>query len=593
MMVGTNASVMGKRFNLSYTRTEEDRRNHGLEAFDVPERAYDRRSTDETARLWWTTIGRRSLNDVRVELTRGTVASTAYSTAPAVLVFDAFNAGGNQNIIGDVSTLGMQLSETFTIQQGRHTRKAGIQLERSAYDSTDRAGFGGAFIFGADVEREASGRPRLNEFGQSISIAPIENYRRTLLRLPGYAPSTFWIVSGNPDVGVDQWNVGWFFLDDWSLASRLSLSYGVRQDFQSNVRWRPNLVNERLNFAPRAALSWVIDAAGKNVIKAGAGVFSKRVEPGITLDTNKINGADRQQLIIERPSGFPSLPSANSAAAVQTATYIKAADLQVPYSLVSMISYERQLLRGLFAVGQYTHTRGFHLLRLRNVTADEPGAVRTAPILQFESTGRSVDGQLLVALRGNISRNLTFYTNYVHGKAFSDTDSAYTAPANSRDLSIEYGASADDQRHRFTAGGTFVLPNLSISPSIAIATGRPFNITTGRDTDGDSLFTDRPAFASPGDQYPIDTPYGLLDPHPQRGDTIIPRNFGRERTLFGVNLSVSRSIASLVIATVDVENLLNNYRFNRSNGILTSPTFGHPNQALNGRRIILTLRYTL
>jgi len=72
--------------------------------------------------------------------------------------------------------------------------------------------------------------------------------------------------------------------------------------------------------------------------------------------------------------------------------------------------------------------------------------------------------------------------------------------------------------------------------------GPPFNITTGRDTNGDTSFTERPAFATdlnePG---VVVTPLGAFDPTPSPGQTIIPRNFGRGPGYFTVNLSVGKA----------------------------------------------------
>jgi outer membrane receptor protein involved in Fe transport len=462
-----------------------------------------------------------------------------------------------------------------------------VLLETISQDSTDRTGFNGQFLFGTDIERDANGNGILNEAGQPTLISPIENYRRTVLGLPGYAPSEYRITRGTPDVGVDQWSLGWFALDDWSVSNRLSLSYGLRQDLQSNI-------SRRLMLEPRAALSWLIDSNGKNAIKLGAGVFSGRVEPAITLDTRKVNGIDRQQLIFVRPTGFPSPPLAfDQAAPAQSAVYTKADDLRTPYATIGTISYERQLPLGLFAVGQFTYTKGEHLLRLRNITAPVPGetAAAAAPILQFESTGRSLQRQAMIGLRGHIKKELTFYGNYTWGRKNSDTDNPYTTPADSRNPSLDYGAAADDIRHQIVAGATVELPKgLLITPSLSIASGRPFNITTGTDNNGDTIFADRPAFAVPG-ELGIATPYGLLDPSPSPGDAIIPRNFGREPWQTTVNLNLSQTFPGNVILAMDADNLFNNRRLIRSNGVLISPTFGVPNLALDGRRLLFSLRY--
>ena len=132
---------------------------------------------------------------------------------------------------------------------------------------------------------------------------------------------------------------------------------------------------------------------------------------------------------------------------------------------------------------------------------------------------------------------------------------------------------------------------LSLATSVTVASGRPFNITTGRDNNGDTIFSDRPAFADAGDPGAIETVYGWLNPNPGLGDIVVPRNFGQESRAITVNLSASKSTIEDLIVTIDVDNLLNTARFIRSNGVLTSPTFGLPNQALDGRRVLVTLRF--
>ena len=580
--------LFNQLINVSYVSTDESYRNQGLEGgFDLPDHAYDRSVKDDVGRLWWTSIGRHVVNDLRFEITRGLTTTDALVTAPAVLVLDAFNSGANQNAGSRRSTVGIQGSEALTVQQGSHTFKTGIQVEITRQDIVDRAGFGGTFTFGADLERDAFGKPVLNQAGEEISISPIENYRRTVLGLPGHSPSQFSIVRGNPDVGVEQQTIGWFALDDWSPSRRVTLSYGIRQEVQNNVKLR-------LNLAPRAGLSLLLDEKGNNAIKLGAGIFHGRVEPDITFVTKKLDGINRQQFIIERPAFFAISPaSLDLVLPVQSAIYTKSDDLRIPFSLVTTVSYERQLPGGLFGIAQYLFGKGTNLLRLRNITAPLPGASgpATAPVLQFESTGRSLQHQLMLGLRENIA-DLTMYANYTFGKKYSDTDGPYTLAANSHDLSTEYGWAADDVRHQFVAGATVeVSGGILINPSIVISSGRPFNITTGFDNNNDTVFTDRPAFAKPEDAGAIATRFGLLNPNPQPGDTIIPRNFGREPRQVTVDLSVSKAITRGLMVTIDAQNLPNFSRLFGTNGIVTTPVFGMPNQALTGRRLELTIRY--
>ena len=78
-------------------------------------------------------------------------------------------------------------------------------------------------------------------------------------------------------------------------------------------------------------------------------------------------------------------------------------------------------------------------------------------------------------------------------------------------------------------------------PSVTVRSGAPFNITTGRDNNGDNQYTDRPSFAQPGDPGAIMTRFGVFNPDPQPGDQIIPRNFGDGPGAFTANLTLSKT----------------------------------------------------
>ncbi|MEO8648958.1 MAG: hypothetical protein ABI539_07310, partial [Acidobacteriota bacterium] len=120
----------------------------------------------------------------------------------------------------------------------------------------------------------------------------------------------------------------------------------------------------------------------------------------------------------------------------------------------------------------------------------------------------------------------------------------------------------------------------------SISTGTRFNIITGRDTNGDGYYSERPAYASdPNKPGVISTPYGLLDPDPSPGDNLIPRNLGRGPSSFSFNASISKSIGfnedrankkpakqSLNFG-VRISNLLNIVNKGNPVGNMSSPNF--------------------
>jgi hypothetical protein len=100
-----------------------------------------------------------------------------------------------------------------------------------------------------------------------------------------------------------------------------------------------------------------------------------------------------------------------------------------------------------------------------------------------------------------------------------------------------------DVRHRLVLTGSLTLPGeVRLSPLVIASSGAPFNITIGRDVNGDTVFTDRPAFASDSSlPEVVDTPWGLLDPTPGAGEAIVPRDLGQGPGFVSVNLRVSRT----------------------------------------------------
>ncbi|HWW75791.1 MAG TPA: hypothetical protein VNZ44_10360, partial [Pyrinomonadaceae bacterium] len=127
----------------------------------------------------------------------------------------------------------------------------------------------------------------------------------------------------------------------------------------------------------------------------------------------------------------------------------------------------------------------------------------------------------------------------------NDTDGPYNFPADSFDTSGEYGYGLNDVRALTFMGSNISLPwNITMSPFLRATTGGRFNIITGRDTNGDAVFTERPAFATdltkPG---VVVTDFGAFDPNPAPGQQLIPRNYGRGPGYFNINVRAGRTFS--------------------------------------------------
>jgi hypothetical protein len=128
-------------------------------------------------------------------------------------------------------------------------------------------------------------------------------------------------------------------------------------------------------------------------------------------------------------------------------------------------------------------------------------------------------------------------------KAMSNTDGLGTYPSNPYSQVGEYGPSSNDIRHRAFIGGSINTRwGVRVSPFVNLNSGAPFDITSGSDEYGTSLFNSRPGIANdPAKEGLIQTKYGLLDPNPGPGEKIIGRNFGRGPGQFTVNVRIAKT----------------------------------------------------
>jgi hypothetical protein len=147
-------------------------------------------------------------------------------------------------------------------------------------------------------------------------------------------------------------------------------------------------------------------------------------------------------------------------------------------------------------------------------------------------------------VNSKLNSGLSLFGFYVFNRAFSNTDGIATFPSNPYNWTGEYGPAATDVHHRVTFGGSINLKwAVRISPFVVMQTGAPFDITTGSDPYGTTLFNARPGIATdPGKPGVIETSYGLLDPNPVAGERMVSRNFGRGPGQYNVNLRVAKVI---------------------------------------------------
>jgi hypothetical protein len=102
-------------------------------------------------------IGKKMYNELRVQWRADEIAFAPVSTAPAVLVLNAFDAGGAQ-LAGSRSSTVVSITNDLDIAAGRHAIRAGAQIDAGRYRSGELRNTAGTFTF-ASLAAYAAGQP--------------------------------------------------------------------------------------------------------------------------------------------------------------------------------------------------------------------------------------------------------------------------------------------------------------------------------------------------------------------------------------------------------------------------------------------------
>jgi hypothetical protein len=201
------------------------------------------------------------------------------------------------------------------------------------------------------------------------------------------------------------------------------------------------------------------------------------------------------------------------------------------------------------------------------------------------------------------------FANYAWLKQESNADGAFSLPADSYDLSGEWGPVAGVARHNVS--GMFSAPlfsTLRLSLSANWRSGTPYNITTGLDDNGDTVFNDRPEGVSRNtgrgdDSWDVggrlsyafgfgERPAaGGAGGHGGQPVVIVQRvggaGSGDIASAFGGGAENKRIRFELFISGSNLFNAVNRVGYS---GVMTSPFFGQATAAMPGRRLDLGLR---
>ena len=487
-------------------------------------------------------FGTKVVNETHFSWRRARSKLTPSNTDSTVNVIGAFLGGGNSSQFVSDNQDNFEIQNYTSVLTGKHLIKFGARLRDGREANYANSNFNGTFTFDSLTSYQ------ITEQGIANGLTPDQ------IRAAGGEPSQFLVVVGQPAISVNQVDVGLYVQDEWKWKPNFSISAGLRYEWQNEIPHQNSV-------APRIAFAWGLGRSNnpspKTVLRAGWGIFYDRFDKMYVLIADRQNGINQTQYIVNQPNFFPNIPPVNeiNTGKIFPTVYQLPPNLQPEYTEQVAISVERQLTKDANMAVSYLNSRGVHQYLSRNANAPLPGTYNPADptsgvrpfgdignIYQYASIGDFKQNQLIVNGNWRQGARLTLFGYYVLNYVDANTSGASSFLFDQYNPQLSYGPAAYDIRSRVFIGGTIAAPKgFRLSPFFVATSAQPFNITTGQDYNGDSIFNDRPTFATGPGPNVVVTKYGAFDVAPQAGQTYIPPYFGYGPGRYSLNLRISKS----------------------------------------------------
>ena len=548
------ALTRDQTLRFGYSQNNNSRRNLGIGAYDLPERACTSDNNRYTFRaLEAGPIGRRFFINSRVTMSWMDFGSHSVTETPTIIVQDAFNSGGAQQA-GRVHGKNLTLASDVDYVRGIHSWRGGVQMYADWYHANLNNNYLGTYIFSSLAAYEA-GTPLL------------------------YTRST-----GDPTLDFFHARIGTYFQDDIRIKKGLTLSPGVRYSYQTRV-------GDVAAFEPRVGITWAATKSGNTTLRASGGVFHGWLDPGIWWQTVRFDNMHQRDVIVTNPS----YPDPGSGSVVPPSNTYRLGD----YKLNKNVRYSAGIDQrfspraSVNLLYNYYHQdqlpRGMNLNPLTNGVRPDPAfaniiaTVTDAEIIRHElfvNFNLSLLAPSQVANRAEFNwRRLALTGGYSFIRARRNAIGPFDVPASGT-LDTEWGNGPADNPYRVNVSlNSTQLKKLTVSLSVNASDGFPYMLMTGFDDNHDGLLNDRPPgvgiwslrttpVRTVSGRFTYNVPLGATSGQPTGGAA--PQRY---------KLSIYANI----------NNLTNHANLTGFSGVMTSPFFMSPTGVQNPRKVDMGL----
>ena len=508
----------------------------------LPEQGYNDGSTESTIQISDSQIvSDKIVNETRFEYQRTTGYQNPLTTTPQITVQGAFTAGGDNGGTSNNTGSHIEVQNYTSIALSKNFIRFGGRLRYNNENLTSNANANGTFTYASLLDPCVSGNASgVKPATCATTTTPCSSLNATANNGTYFSsyqcglPSQYVIAQINtPTISASTTDIGLYAEDDWKPRANLSISYGIRYEAQS-------VIHSGHDFAPRTSISYGIPRKSGNpltVVRGGFGIFYDRFGLGNILTTDQQNGSAQVISTFVNP-GAACLPGATTACGSTTATrntiYTLSPNLRSSYNLQGGIGVDQQVSRSATISVNYLITRGDHQFL--------SGAFPTASGYNYQFGSRGVYNQKQLTANANVrTKYITMGGFYALSFAHADTNGASSFTTNAYNPGADYGRAGFNRKNFSVIYGSVNLPyKFTASPFLIAQSGTPYNITTGTDTNGDSVYNDRPAFnsASPAS---CTSAASFITPTPGTSYAPVPVNYCTAPGNFTMNMRVART----------------------------------------------------
>jgi hypothetical protein len=419
------------------------------------------------------TLRSSALNKLNFELAqRRAVERTGSVTGPGILIPGVALFG--TPYFGNTRRFETHLdfNDALSLQINRHLFQTGLSVNHIALRTHTADGSQGLFLF------------------PSLSALQSGN------------ADFFTKFNGATDTNLGELRLAAYAQDHWSPTRTLAVDYGLRYEVN---RLPSSLPQDSINFSPRIGIAW--NARPSLVLRSGFGIFYDRFQLSTINRLLLQDGAHGFTQIVEDTAAASlyrsgSVP-AQAIAGVAPSVWRAQPGLANPYSEVASFSVEKALPLQTTLKAEYQFVHGVKLGRTTNVNLPAPVILtaQNAPVLgitaptpqqlgrpvfsplrnnpafdainQFATTASSSYNGATITLNRQFTDDFQILAGYTLSKTLDDSSSDIEQPQNPFTLQAERSLSLQDQRHRFTLSGLWLIgPDLA-DPQDAVANANP------------------------------------------------------------------------------------------------------------------------